>query len=69
MAARAGPQAAQVLKRLQKAQINLAMVSTRVHQEDHPDLVRQRQYCKALRDWLIAYAPQQPATPPRAAPG
>lgn len=45
MAARAGPQAAQVLKRLHKAQINLAMVATRVHNEAHPDLVRQRQYC------------------------
>jgi protease PrsW len=69
IAARAGPQAAQVLKRLQMAQINLAMVATRVHQEDHPDLIRQRQYCKALRDWLIAYAPQKPATPASAAPG
>jgi RsiW-degrading membrane proteinase PrsW (M82 family) len=56
MAARAGPLAAQVLKRLQKAQINLAMVATRAHQDDHPDLVRQRQYCKSLRDWLLAYA-------------
>ena len=57
MAARAGPQAAQVLKRLQKAQINLAMVVTRTHSDDHPDVVRQRLYCKQLRDWLIAYAP------------
>jgi protease PrsW len=55
MAQRAGPVAAHTLKRLQKAQINLAMVATRVHQDDHPDLVRQRHYCKALRDWLIAY--------------
>jgi RsiW-degrading membrane proteinase PrsW (M82 family) len=68
MAARAGPQAARALKRLQKAQINLAMVATRVHQEDHPDLVRQRQYCKALRDWLSAHAPQSPAAPPTAPP-
>ena len=64
MAARAGPQAAKVLKSLQKAQINLAMVATRVHQQDHPDLVRQRQYCKSLRDWLIAYAPPGPPAPP-----
>ena len=69
MAARAGPQAAQVLKRFQKAQINLAMVVTRTHSEDHPDVVRQRRYCKQLRDWLIAYAPQTPLAPPAAAPG
>jgi protease PrsW len=63
MARRAGPLAAQTLKRLQQAQINLAMVATRVHQEDHPDLVRQRQYCQALREWLVAYAtgPRSPA--------
>jgi protease PrsW len=63
MARRAGPLAAQTLKRLQKAQINLAMVATRVHQDDHPDLVRQRQYCQALREWLVNYA-----TGPRDAP-
>lgn len=56
MAQRSGPLAGQTLKRLQKAQINLAMVATRTYDPDHPDLVRQRQYCKALRDWLIAHA-------------
>ena len=56
MGARAGPVAAHTLKRLQREQINLAMVATRVHHDDHPDLIRQRQYCKALRDWLVAYA-------------
>jgi RsiW-degrading membrane proteinase PrsW (M82 family) len=56
MARRSGPLAAHTLKRLQKAQINLAMVATRTHDPNHPDLVRQRQYCKALRDWLIAHA-------------
>jgi RsiW-degrading membrane proteinase PrsW (M82 family) len=63
LARRAGPLAAQTLKRLQKAQINLAMVATRVHQDDHPDLLRQRQYCQALREWLVAYAtgPRTPA--------
>jgi len=67
MAIRAGPVAAQVLKRLQKAQINLAMVATRVHQDDHPDLVRQRRYCQSLREWLLAHARggQQPASPTR----
>jgi protease PrsW len=61
MGARAGPVAAHTLKRLQREQINLAMVATRVHHDDHPDLIRQRQYCKALRDWLVAYG--RPATP------
>jgi protease PrsW len=56
MAQRAGPLATQTLKRLQRAQINLAMVATRTHDPEHPDLVRQRRYCQALRDWLIAYA-------------
>jgi RsiW-degrading membrane proteinase PrsW (M82 family) len=59
----AGPHVARVVKRLQDAQINLAMVATRVHDENHPDLVQQRQYCKALRDWIIANTPRQPATP------
>jgi RsiW-degrading membrane proteinase PrsW (M82 family) len=59
----AGPHVARVVKRLQDAQINLAMVATRVHDENHPDLVRQRQYCKALRDWIIANTPRQPAAP------
>jgi RsiW-degrading membrane proteinase PrsW (M82 family) len=61
MTRRAGPLAAQTLKRLQKAQINLAMVATRVHQHDHPDLVRQRQYCQALRQWLVNYAGGTPS--------
>jgi RsiW-degrading membrane proteinase PrsW (M82 family) len=61
IARRSGPVAAQTLKRLQKAQINLAMVATRVHQDDHPDLVRQRQYCQALRHWLVTYGGGSPA--------
>jgi protease PrsW len=63
LAGRAGPMAGHTLKRLQKAQINLAMVATRVHDPDHPDLVRQRQYCKALRDWLIAYQASRRPSP------
>jgi RsiW-degrading membrane proteinase PrsW (M82 family) len=50
-----GAVAAQTLARLQKAQINLAMVATRVPHDEHPDLVRQRQYCQVLREWMIAY--------------
>lgn len=63
LAQRAGPMAGHTLKRLQKAQINLAMVATRVHDPDHPDLIRQRQYCKALRDWLIAYQASRRPSP------
>ncbi|MBI4261725.1 MAG: PrsW family intramembrane metalloprotease [Actinobacteria bacterium] len=63
MARRAGPGAAGLLKRLHRAQINLAMISTRVG-ADHPDLVRQRQFCKSLRDALTA----MPAAAPAAAP-
>lgn len=66
MAARFGPLAGQTLARLQKAQIDLAMVATRVHQDDHPDLVRQREYCRSLRDWLIAFTQQAAARSPAA---
>jgi hypothetical protein len=52
--ARAGPRAARLLKRLQKEQLNLAMIRTRVETEDDPDLVRQREYCRSLRDALMA---------------
>jgi RsiW-degrading membrane proteinase PrsW (M82 family) len=69
MARRAGPVAALTLKRLHKAQIDLAMVATRTHHPDHPDLVRQRRYCEDLRHWLIAYAGMEhlPESDPRPA--
>ena len=53
---RSGPVAAATLKRLHRAQIDLAMIRTRVEEDDHPDLVRQREYCAALRAWLAANA-------------
>jgi RsiW-degrading membrane proteinase PrsW (M82 family) len=71
MAARGGPLAAATLKRLQKEQVNLAMIRTRVHEDEHPDLVRQRLYCRQLRDWLLTYTPARgsgPYTVPRGAP-
>jgi RsiW-degrading membrane proteinase PrsW (M82 family) len=49
---RAGQKAAALLKRLQREQVNLAMVRVHVGSADHPDLVRQRAYCKSLRDAL-----------------
>lgn len=57
MKARSGPVAAATLKRLHRAQIDLAMIRTRVDDDEHPDLVRQREYCAALRTWLEANAP------------
>jgi hypothetical protein len=42
------------LKRLQKEQINLAMVRTRAHGRQTVELVRQRELCKSLRDALMA---------------
>jgi RsiW-degrading membrane proteinase PrsW (M82 family) len=50
---REGRAASDMLKRLHRQQINLAMVATRVESE-HPDLLRQRAHCKAIRDLLDA---------------
>jgi hypothetical protein len=63
VAARGGPVAASTMKRLHREQINLAMVATRVHQDDHPELVRQREYCRSLREWLAQFRPAQGAQP------
>jgi len=52
--ARAGAGPARLLKRLQREQVNLAMIRTRVETDDDPDLERQRQYCRSLRDALMA---------------
>ncbi len=49
----AGKAAETALKKLHREQINLAMVATRVAEPDHPDLVRQRGVCGALRDALF----------------
>ena len=67
VAARGGPVAASAMRRLHREQINLAMIVTRVHDDSHPDLLRQREYCRSLRDWLARYRPSpqrgaQPAT-------
>ncbi len=61
--ARAGERAARLLRRLQREQVNLAMVRTRVTSDDDPALVRQREYCKSLRDALDAIPGAQPAMP------
>jgi RsiW-degrading membrane proteinase PrsW (M82 family) len=59
--ARAGPGAARLLKRLQREQVNLAMVRTRVAADDDPALVAQRQLCKSLREALLAMPGAMPA--------
>jgi RsiW-degrading membrane proteinase PrsW (M82 family) len=54
MRERAGGHAARLLGRLQREQVNLAMVRSRVGSEDDPALVRQRTLCRSLRDALEA---------------
>jgi protease PrsW len=51
---RAGERAAGLLKRLQREQVNLAMVGSRVGSDDDPALLRQRAVCRSLRDALEA---------------
>jgi protease PrsW len=51
---RAGDRASGVLSRLQREQINLAMVRSRVASADDPALLRQRALCRSLRDALEA---------------
>jgi hypothetical protein len=61
MHARAGRRAADLLRRLQREQINLAMVATRVAVADDPALVAQREHCRSLRDALAAIPGAAPA--------
>ena len=51
---RAGKRAVDLLRRLQREQVNLAMVRSRVASESDPALVRQRAVCWSLRDALEA---------------
>src|SRR6185436_17205154 len=44
---RAGKHAADLLRRLQREQVNLAMIRSRVASEDDPALVRQREVCRS----------------------
>jgi RsiW-degrading membrane proteinase PrsW (M82 family) len=54
MRARAGDAAARLLERLQREQIDLAMVASRVSGPDAPELTAQREYCSSLRAALDA---------------
>jgi protease PrsW len=51
---RAGERAGRLLRRLQREQVNLAMVRSRVASDADPALVRQRAVCRSLRDALDA---------------
>jgi len=61
---RAGEPAERLLKRLQREQVNLAMVRTRAHGQETTELVRQRELCKSLRDALLAMPGVATATGP-----
>ncbi|HEV8564373.1 MAG TPA: PrsW family intramembrane metalloprotease [Actinomycetota bacterium] len=61
MRARAGDRAASLLGRLQREQVNLAMVRSRVAVPDDPVLLAQRDYCRSLRDALQAMPGAAPA--------
>jgi hypothetical protein len=61
MRARAGEQAARLLGRLQREQVNLAMVRSRVGSDEDPALLRQRAMCRSLRDALEAIPGAAPA--------
>ncbi len=61
MRRRAGSHAARLLHRLQREQVNLAMVRYRVSDDRDPALLRQRAYCQSLRDALQAIPGAAPA--------
>jgi RsiW-degrading membrane proteinase PrsW (M82 family) len=54
MRRRAGRRAAALLRRLQREQVNLAMIVSRVPTPDDPAIEREREYCRSLRDALAA---------------
>ena len=62
MRERAGERASDLLRRIQREQIDLAMVRSRVATPDDPALVRQRALCRSLRDGLEAIPGAAPAS-------
>jgi len=68
MRARAGERAAGLLRRLQREQVNLAMVRSKVASDDDPALVQQREYCRSLRDAMMAVPGAAPAESPGLTP-
>lgn len=61
MRKRAGPRAARLLGRLQREQVNLAMVRTKVADPADPTVRSQRGYCRSIRDALLAMPGAAPA--------
>jgi hypothetical protein len=61
MRTRAGGHAAELLRRLQREQVNLAMIRSKVVSVDDPALIEQRAYCGSLRDALRAIPGAAPA--------
>ena len=61
MRRRAGARAGALLHRLQREQVTLAMIRSKVATHDDPALVRQREYCRSLRDALRAIPGAAPA--------
>ena len=61
MRTRAGNHAAGLLRRLQREQVNLAMIRSKVATDDDPALIEQRAYCGSLRDALRAIPGAAPA--------
>ena len=61
MERRAGRNAARLLKRLQREQVNLAMIRSKVATSEDPALAEQRAYCRSLRAALQAVPNAAPA--------
>ncbi|MGZ5213789.1 MAG: PrsW family intramembrane metalloprotease [Actinomycetota bacterium] len=61
MRTRAGRHAAALLRRLQREQVNLAMIRSKVDSADDPALIEQRAYCGSLREALRAIPGAAPA--------
>jgi protease PrsW len=61
MRRRAGTRASALLHRLQREQVNLAMIASRVADARDPALARQRAYCASLREALRAIPGAAPA--------
>src|SRR5436190_8538828 len=74
MRRRAGRPAAGLLRRLQREQVNLAMIVSRSDAPDDPAVARHRDYCRSLRDALeaipgAASAAGEPLVGPRSTDG
>ncbi len=63
MRRRAGAKAAALLTRLQREQVNLAMIRSKALTDEDPALLRQREICRSLRAALQAMPGAAPAEP------